>query len=216
MLVACWSVKGGVGTTVVAAVTAVGVAGRRQPALLVDLAGDAPVALGVEAVAAPGVAEWLAVGAGAPPDALARLEVPVRDGLHLLPRGRGPLDPTRVPLLIQVLASSGRTVVVDCGRIDGSVVAHRVAAQAHRSLLVTRLCRLAVARAATATLRPSGVVVVREPGRHLTVADVESVVGAPVVADVAVDPSIARAVDAGLGQARVPRSLVEALGTVAA
>lgn len=216
MLVACWSVKGGAGTTVVASVMALGVADPARPALLVDLAGDGPSALGIAEPEPPGLAEWLAVGSGAPPDALARLAVPVVPGLHLLPRGAGPLDPARAPLLVQVLAASRRAVVVDCGRVDGAGLARRVAAEADRSVLVTRLCRLAVRRAGLAPLRPSEVVVVREPGRHLTVADVESVVGAPVVADVAVDPALARAVDAGLARARAPRALVEALRAVAA
>lgn len=215
MLVACWSVKGGVGTTVVAAVVALGAGDRAGPALLVDLGGDAARALGVEEPAGPGLADWLAAGAAAPPDALARLAVPVAPGLHLLPRGQGPLEAARAAVLVQVLASAGRPVVVDCGRIDASAVASRLAAEADRSVLVTRLCHLAVRRATEAAIRPSGVVVVREPGRRLRAADVEGLLGAPVLADVALDPSVARAVDAGLVRARLPRALPEVLARVA-
>ena len=46
VLVTCWSVKGGSGTTVVAAALALSLARRDEGALLVDLAGDVPAALG--------------------------------------------------------------------------------------------------------------------------------------------------------------------------
>jgi hypothetical protein len=55
------------------------------------------------------------------------------------------------------------------------------------------------------------VVLVTEPGRALVRGDVENVVGAPVRAEVAVDPAIARAVDAGMLAARMPRLLERAL-----
>lgn len=92
MLVACWSAKGGSGTTVVAAALAI-VLARRSPAgaLLVDLDGDLPAALGLPEPVRPGVAEWLAAGAEVPPDGLRRLEidVPAASGsVRLVPAGR--------------------------------------------------------------------------------------------------------------------------------
>jgi hypothetical protein len=86
-----------------------------------------------------------------------------------------------------------------------------MAAAASQSLLVTRSCYLALRRLLAVPVRPSGVVLLREPGRSLTVADVEDVVGAPVVAEIAVDPAVARAVDSGLLSQRVPRGLARAL-----
>lgn len=217
MIIACWSVKGGVGTTVVAAGVALSLVDRSEsPVLLVDLAGDLPCCLGIAEPSGPGVAEWSAAGPDVPADALARLEVPVGDGLDLLPRGRGPLVAGRAELLVQLLAATGRTVVVDCGRIARSGTGAVVAARAHRSILVTRLCALGLRRATTMPLRPSGVVVVREPGRALTADDVVDVLGAPVVADLAVDPAVARAVDAGLFAARLPRRFSGAVRAVAA
>jgi len=56
------------------------------------------------------------------------------------------------------------------------------------------------------------VVLVRDPGRAVRSADVAVVVGAPVVAEVAVDPAVARAVDAGLARTRLPRAHLDALG----
>jgi hypothetical protein len=212
VLICCWSVKGGVGTSVVA--TALGlVAAARDagPALLVDLAGDLPLCLGVVPPDGPGVAEWLDAGAAAPPDALGRLETRVAPGLGLLHRGRGPLAAEPAGLLVQLLAASGRTVVVDGGRIEHDGAAERIAAEADRSLLVTRLCLLALDHVRDAHVRPSGVVVVREAGRSLGLADVQRMVRAPVVADVAVDPRVARAVDTGLLGARLPRAFADAL-----
>ncbi|MEO6987176.1 MAG: hypothetical protein ABI239_00835 [Aquihabitans sp.] len=216
MLIACWSVKGGVGTTAVAAAIAVSAA-HHGPVLAVDLAGDLPGCLGVAESVGPGVSEWLAAGAEVPPDALHRMQDPVAVNLSLLARGRGPQPAHRARALVQLLAATGGTVVVDCGRLDGDhPVAVTVAAEADRSLLVTRLCFLGLRRAAQAPLRPSGVVVIREPGRALTVADAERTIGAPVVADVMIDPAVGRAIDAGLLTSRLPRSLAQMMTLVAA
>jgi hypothetical protein len=59
------------------------------------------------------------------------------------------------------------------------------------------------------------VVLVTEPGRSLGRTDVERAIGAPVVADVAVDPQVARAVDAGLLLHRLPRGLARDLARAA-
>ena len=48
---------------------------------------------------------------------------------------------------------------------------------------------------------------VAEPGRALGAADVARAVGVPVIATVSLDPAVARAVDAGLLAARLPRTL---------
>jgi hypothetical protein len=218
----CWSVKGGSGTTVVAAALAVLLGRRTEPgALLVDLAGDAPAALGLSEPEGPGLAGWFAAGRSVPADGLNRLEVAVGPGLHLVPRGRGDLGPTeRAEVLAGVLAAEGRSVVVDAGvpgwgddRADPARAT--VAAAATTSLLVTRPCYLSLRRVVAAPLRPTGVVLVVEPGRALDRSDVEQVVGVPVVAEVLVESAVARAVDAGLLVARLPRSLERALGRAA-
>jgi hypothetical protein len=218
MITACWSLKGGVGTSVVSA--ALALAHQRRPdegSLLVDLAGDLAMILGVPEPVGPGVAEWLAAGSSAPPDALARLETPVAPGIALLHRGRGPLGTGSADLLLQVLGSSGRRVVVDCGTIDPErppAVPRQIAAEASRSLLVTRACYVALRRAAAAPFTPSGVVVVREPWRCLTDRAVADHVLAPVVLSIDVDPAVARAVDAGLLASRLPRRFLDGLRAV--
>lgn len=215
MLIACWSTKGGSGTTVVATSLALLLA-RRSPdgALLVDLAGDGPAALGLPEPVGPGVAGWLAAGATVPPDALGRLEEAVGDGLALLPRGAGDLAPERGDVLAALLAADSRPVVADCGAGPAGA-ALAVAAGATRSVLVTKACFLALRRALSAPLRPSEVVLLTEPGRSLSRADVEDCVGAPVVTEVAIDPAVARAVDAGLLAVRLPRGLARELGRAA-
>jgi MinD superfamily P-loop ATPase len=207
VLVACWSVKGGVGTTVVAAAVALHLAQGDAPGVvLADLAGDAPAVLGLPEPASPGLAGWLSAGAQVPADALARLEIEVAPGLRLLARGSGPLLPGRAEVLAAVLDRSPRTSVVDCGRAGGPV-ASALIGRAQQSLLVTRPCYVALRRAMQSPVRPTGVVVVNEPGRVLSSADVERAAKAPVVAEVQVDPSVARLVDAGLLTGRLPRSL---------
>jgi len=215
MLIACWSSKGGSGTTVVAASLSL-LLSRREPggAVLADLAGDAPAALGLPEPASPGLAGWLGAGAEVPPDALARLEVPAGDGLRLLPRGAGTLAADRGDVLAALLTADPRPIVADCGA-DPDGAALTLAAGASRSILVTRACFLSLRRALVASLRPSEVVLVTEPGRSLTRLDVEDCIGAPVVAEVAVDPTVARAVDAGLLASRLPRGLARDLGHAA-
>ena len=215
MLVACWSSKGGSGTTVVATTLALLLA-RQSPtgALLVDLAGDAPAALGRPDPTGPGVAGWLAAGDDVPADALSRLEESVAPGLALLARGPGSLATERADLLAPLLGADPRPVVADCGT-DPAGAARAVAAGATRSVLVTRPCFLALRRALTLPLRPSEVILLTEPGRSLTRSDVEGCIGAPVVAEVAVDPLVARAVDAGLLATRLPRGLARELSRAA-
>ena len=216
MLLACWSPKGGSGTTVIACGLAAVLARSGPPAgaLLVDLSGDAAAVLGLPEPAGPGLAEWLAAGADVGAGALARLEVAVAGGLNLLawkppePGYRPGLG--RAETLLDALGADHRPVVADCGSAAaGAGLA--LAAGAQESLLVLRPCYLALRRALAAPVRPSGVVLVAEAGRALGRRDVEEVLGVPVLAEVAVEDAVARAVDAGLLARRVPRPLERAL-----
>jgi MinD-like ATPase involved in chromosome partitioning or flagellar assembly len=217
VLLACWAAKGGAGTTVVAtALARVLAQGAPAGALLADLAGDVLAVLGLPDPAGPGLAEWLAAGEDVPPDALARLEVAGPAGLRVLPWAGGApaaapsgLD-ERATVLAAVLAADPRPTVVDCG--TGPVGAGLVAASAATtSLLVLRPCYLALKAALRAPLRPSGVVLVLEPGRALGAPEVEDVLGVPVRAVVGTDPAVARAVDAGSLGDHLPRRLERAL-----
>jgi len=220
MLVSCWSAKGGSGATVVVAGLA-GVLSARNDhgVLLVDAAGDLPVVLGLPELEGPGLAEWLAAGPAVPADALARLEVPVRPGLRLLPRGRGALvDPDRAEVLAALLAGDPRDVVIDVGvvpvdpgRGPAADVARVLAASATESLLVSRCCFLSARRAARLSLRPTGVVLLTERDRRLGRWEMEDLIGAPVVAEVPVDAETFRAADDGALGRRVPRGLQRAL-----
>jgi hypothetical protein len=208
VLIACWSPKGGSGTTVVSAALALVLSGS-GPTLLADLAGDVPAALGLSGPDGPGLADWLAAGPDVPEDALARLEIEVSPCLRLLRRGAADTDaggPGRASALAAALAADRRSVVADCGRAatgPGLVLA----AGASVSLLVLRPCYLALRRAEAAPIRPSGVILVNEQGRSLTRRDVEEVLGVPVRAEIPYEPAVARAVDAGLLATRVPRNL---------
>ncbi len=211
MLVACWSAKGGSGTTVIAAALALSYARAPGGALLADLAGDAPCVLGLPEPEGPGLSDWLDAGTSVPADALSRIEIEAAPGLALLPRGAAASDATtRADVLASLLLGDSRTVVADCG-VGPAGAARAVAAAASVSLLVVRPCYVALRRALAAPLRPSGIVLVSEPGRALGPRDVEDVLGVPVRAEVAVEASVARAVDAGLLTSRLPRSLERAL-----
>ena len=196
----CWSVKGGSGTTVVAASLALL---SSLDSTLVDLAGELPAVLGLPDPPGQGVTDWLASDAPAP--ALADLTVTVDRATDLVPRGSGTLDrgSPRWPELLAWLRGRPNAIIdAGTGPPPDELVGDGV-----RSLLVTRGCFLALRRAVAAPRRPDGVVLVAEPGRSLRAAEVTRAVGAPVVATVSVDPAVARAVDAGLLVARLPRVL---------
>lgn len=201
-MITCWSSKGGSGTTVVAAALATILAGDDGSALLVDLAGDVPAALGLPEPVR-GLTSW---GPGAD---LSRFTVEAGPRLNVLPRGPGDLPPGIGTALAMALSLRGQ-VVVDAGLVaEGPAVDLAMAATA--SLLVVRPCFLALRRAVAAPLRPSGVVLVDEPGRSLGPSDVEAALGVPIVAVVPWDPAVARRVDAGLLGSALPRGLARAL-----
>jgi hypothetical protein len=219
VLFACWSSKGGSGTTVVTAAIGVLLARAAPPAaLLADLAGDLPTALGLPRDGTGlGLGDWLAAGAEVPDDALARLELDAGPNLSVLPwqhtTSAEALSAARGEALAARLESDGRVVVADCG-VAGHEAARVIAARATVSLLVVRPCYLALRRALEVDLRPAGIVLISEAERSLGRADVEDVIGAPVLAEVPVEAKIARAVDAGLLAGRLPRSLERALHPV--
>jgi hypothetical protein len=217
MVTVCWSVKGGSGVSVVAAALALASQHRHtDQVLLVDLAGDAGLILGAAEAGGPGVLDWLAapdVGVGAVPG----LIVPVTGSVSLLPAGRiaEPVAPgeqgRRLAELAEWLTTWPGPVVVDAG--TNAALRHPLIDRADRSVLVLRLCFLAVqaARAVIGSNRADDLVIVEEPGRSLTCGDVAFALGVAVAARIPVDPSIGRSVDAGLLTARMPRMLLRPL-----
>ncbi len=218
MLVACWSPKGGSGTTVVAVLLALAYArDAGGGALLIDTAGDGAAALGVPEPGGPGLAEWLGAAGDVGADALGRLEHTVGPGLALVGRGAGPASggpaPIRAEHLAAALAAGDRPVVADCGPADRPP-GRELARGATASVCVLRPCYLALRRALEAEQRPSGVVLVHEPFRALQRRDVEEVLGVAVWAELEWDAAVARAVDAGLLASRRPRAAERAVDQV--
>lgn len=208
-MIICWAAKGGSGTTVIACALAVS-ARRTESSTLVDLGGDCATALGLDEPAGPGVADWMSSPTAGPPE-LERLAVPIRDQVRLIPRGVGVPPDDQWARLAAALGGS-ENVIIDAGT-GCPPPALREAAQ--QSLLIIRPCFIAIRRAQQLNTRPTGIVLVDEPGRALTSRDVENALGVPVVAEVRVDPAVARAVDAGLLLARLPKSLVASLRSAA-
>ena len=205
----CWSLKGGSGTSVVAAALALHLA-RNEPTWLVDLAGDALSVMGATSPApdVPGVFDWMRSSV-ATPESLRAIAIPVADGCAVVPPGQRMATPNWA-LLADALHDSEVIVDAGCGEPPAELVA-----VAHCSLLVTRPCYLSMRRAAQARHRPTGVVLVTEPGRFLKPHDIAAAVGAPVVATVRVDPAVAAVVDSGTFATRPPRSLLHQIGSAA-
>jgi MinD superfamily P-loop ATPase len=205
MISVCWAAKGGSGTTVVAASMAIA---ANAPTLLIDLAGDVPAVLGITEPDGPGVFDWLA--SEAPPARLGALELRVDGQTSVLACGRvTSVAPERWTELVTWLRAERRDVVIDAGSSGRPPPA--VLRAADHALLVTRPCYLALRAAMRSQARPTGIVLVDEPGRALRPRDVEASLGAPVVAHVLLDPAIARAVDAGLLLARLPSAFRHAV-----
>ncbi len=203
MFFVCWSVKGGVGTSVVAAALAVMSAESGEQTLLVDLDGDQPSILGLPTPVGAGIIDWLGASDEVPVDVLAELEVEVNPNLALLPRGEDSIaEPARLALLGSLLAGSGRAVVVDAGPTSSS----RWWTGRAESVLVIRSCYLALHRVGHVPA-DTRLVLVEEPGRALRVDDVVAATGVSTCCRVMCDPAVARAVDAGLLPSRLPRAL---------
>jgi hypothetical protein len=198
MITVCWAAKGGSGTTVVAAAMTIA---SGAPTLLIDLAGDVPAVLGIPEPDGPGVYDWLASDASSA--RLTALEMRVDGRANVLPHGRAAdVTPERWSELATWMRGERRDIVVDAG--SAGEPPRSIVGAADHALLVTRPCYLALRAAVRQQTRPTGLVLVEEPGRALRAGDIEASLGAPVVATVLLDPAIARAVDAGLLLARLP------------
>jgi hypothetical protein len=205
MITMCWGAKGGSGTTVVAATLALA---HDHPTVLVDLDGDVPAALGIAEPDGPGLFDWMR--SDAPASRLGALEIRARGQVTVLPRGHAArAEPDRWPELLAWMRGEARRIVIDAGSAcDPPPDLARVADHA---LLVTRPCYLALRAAARSRSKPTGIVLVDEPGRALRAHDLEASLGVPVVATVLVDPAVARAVDAGLLIAHLPAGFRRAM-----
>ena len=209
MRTAVYGAKPGQGTTVAAVLLALEVA--RQPdaperVLLADLAGGVDDLVPPKS-AASGIAEWLAgdrTAAG-----LDSIVEPFSGRLALLRSGRGHW-PAPEGGAAAVLAGwlAEQHVVIDAGTLaadphfEGTParkLAREIALQAEQRILVTQPCRLALGLAAAGAPLPSpdSVVVVSQPARRLSTADVERTLGRPVVATIPWSSQIAAAADAG-------------------
>jgi hypothetical protein len=215
MLLAFFSPKRGSGVSVVATAAALGLAAATEGVRLADLGGDAPALLGLAAEPDAGLRDWLAVGPGAPPEALDRLAVDAGAGLTLLGIGSAPdpRTPEAAAALATVLSDDERITVADLGAVE-SEVQRALAELADVRVVVARGCYLTLRRGVREPLVAGsrGVVHVAEDGRAIGARDVADVLGVPLLATVPVRCAIARAVDAGLLAARPPDQLVRPVG----
>ena len=181
-MLVCWSVGGGVGTSVVVAGLALAAVRTGEQSLVVDLCGDQPTLFGTPEPASLGLADWLAAAPDVPADALRHLEADLAPGIALLPQGGGPLAVPRVPSLLDALRADVRFVAVDAGLISQVPATERLVAEADRTLLVVRACPITLRRLERLPVLPTGIVVVRERRRSVSWQEVATAAGAPVVA----------------------------------
>ena len=217
MLLACWSPKGGSGTSVVVAASALSAA-REGVVRIADLGGDQPSILGLTDDPPTGLREWLTVGVTAPVDALGRLAVAAGPQLRLLPAGTARIDgvdPEAGAALAVALRDDVPLTIVDAATADAPAL-DAIVEVADASIVVVRGCYLALRRAVRrpAVARAAGAVLVEEAGRALGAREVSDVLGIPVLATVPVRSSTARAVDAGVLATRLPESLMRPVRTL--
>ena len=216
----CWSVKGGTGTSTVAAGIAIRLANEDddREVVLVDLAGDQPALLGLTTIDEPdipGIGDW--VEANERRGVVDRVIEKVAPGLGLVRLGtRGPsgvdYTPTstrgrRLLTAIKALARPDQVVVVDAGLDPHEYRAHVPGVP----VCVIRPCYLALSRGQRVSGPYERVVVIEEPQRALRSRDVVAALGADKVERVAWDPRVARSVDAGTIVSMLPPPLRQGL-----
>jgi hypothetical protein len=209
-LTVCWSAKGGTGTTIVAACWALE---TTNPSVLVDIAGDLHLALGIPTPSGQGLSDWFE--SDAPPRSVLDLALQLDTTTRLIPRGPAPI-PHRAPRWAELgrwMTASDLEFIADAGLgptpagfPPGDSAVDGVRARA-RSLLVTRACYIALSRAQSLGETPDGIVLVEESGRGLSADDIARALRAPIVAKIAYDPLIGRATDRGLLAGKLPRSI---------
>ena len=192
----CVSAKGGQGCTTIATALAVLAAQSNEPTLLLDTRGDAAPTLGVSD---PAPASTFI-------DAIANAVEPC-DRLRVASVAGEQIDADAINAISELVAA-GHRVIVDTGT-DHDVL-HRFDPLSPQRLLVTRPCYLALRRAIGVPFVPDHVVLISEHQRCLTGRDVSLALALPVTS-VPYDPAIARAIDAGLLAARLPRCLANAI-----
>lgn len=200
MLIACWSPKGGSGTSTAVATLAAAALRRRRNVRLLDATGDQAALLAVGA-AGPGLHDWLAGGADAPLDAIDRLAVALQPRGTLVPAGRRSATPAPADagsLLAEHLARDAAITIADLGHADEPALG-ALARHADVGIVVARACFLTLARVAADSLTETatGIVLIRDRGRSLRARDVEAIAARPVLLDVRVRPALARLADAG-------------------
>lgn len=212
MFIILSSPKGGSGTSVTAAALAV-LGSQITPTLLVDLAGDQVALLGLPRTNF-GLTDWL--------DQQSQQEfddviIDCGDQLFVVPLGSSTIPITSSPSWPHVVRAlehkqnQGFNIVVDAG--SGRIPAD-LAGLAAQVLLVIRPCYLALHRTVDAHQTYTGVIVVLERDRVLTTKDVETILDLPCVAQVPLTADIARRVDSGLLQSRMPHILQSALAPI--
>lgn len=205
MVVACWSPKGGVGKTVLAAALALRFRGMGHPALLVDLDPQkADVATLLQCPARPGLADWPLVAPALPKEALVE-----HHGIQVLP---GPARMVEEPAvnrelaerLLPVLAGRPGQVVLDVGSSlrDSTLVALD---RADTVLLVVTpdLLSIRAAYSFAQEMELIGLdrsrcrVVLNQAGRGLSQQEVRELLPLPVLGEVPGVPALAQAINRG-------------------
>ncbi|HUP70352.1 MAG TPA: hypothetical protein VM142_11120 [Acidimicrobiales bacterium] len=169
--------KGGQGTTTIASVVAALAAGHQPTTLVATRPGDVYALTGTPI-----------------PSKLSSL-TSIYPNLHLTGACQHGISATFDPS-----SDASGIVVGDLGRLSEIDEDDQGDADADttRWLVVRGPCYLSLRAALEDPWRPDGIVVLAEAGRPLVAADVTDVLGVPVVAQVPVDPAVARIIDAGL------------------
>ena len=147
-----------------------------------------PAVLGLAEPSGIGVGELFTQNENSSRMALQSIAIQATANLQLISRGATPINASaNFTELSASLATFDLPVVIDAGC---GVVSADLLARASSSLLITRPCYLSLRRAAQLNVAPTGVVLINEHGRALGKRDVESVIGAPVIAEITFDPAI--------------------------
>jgi MinD-like ATPase involved in chromosome partitioning or flagellar assembly len=228
VVIAGWSTKGGSGTTVTCTAIALALMRPDQTGVIIDLggehSGDVGSLVGCSTQPRSGLTDWLIADTTVPPSALAEL-LQDRVQPRVLSVGHHRADITnpsaeqsiettqRLQDALHWLVDTYGFVVLDLGS-HTDWLADTASSLADASLLILRPCSLSVRASVNSTRRVVGAVIVGDGSRSLLQADIEGLLGVPVLTHIKSHPAIADAVDSGRFSKGVPREMKRSIGTL--
>jgi hypothetical protein len=205
VLISVFSPKGGVGTSTIAALFARALSANGSTMLVDGCASDLSVVIGQDEKAQFCFDEW--VLSEEPSTAtLERISVDIDRNLRFVEGGSSFALPEETQWVIGQLAAIDQ-VVIDLGTRDDQLT-RDIRQASDISVVVLRACYLGLSRAMHKAHDSDVCVVVKEPGRTITSAQIAEALKVPAVIEIDARRDYAKAIDAGVLMYRTPAAMI--------